>query len=269
MIELENPNSNQVLLLIKECGLTATSIDQGLVSLRKSHFAVKGLYYQSFFLLSIGIERLLKLIIIVKTIVEKDEFPNNNELKNYGHKIIEMFQFIVDELRPNDNFIHSNDLFKRILQFLSDYAQSSRYYNLDALSGRHIATGDPLHDWYDIQQLIKIKHCKVKDFSPYEQELMDRLAKNSIFHYTTENDRPINDVYEYFEEGKYLDKIQGYSVWYFYQIIDYLVKILLEEANKKRMLPCYNDFFPLFNNQYMTKEQILKKKQWDYFTNPK
>ena len=269
MKELEKHNSIKVQLLIKECGLTATSIDQGLISLRKSHFAAKGLYYQSFFLLSIGIERLLKLIFIVKTLVEKDEFPNNNELKNYGHNIIKMFELITGELYPNDNFLENNDLFKPILTFLSEYAQSSRYYNLDTLSGRNTVTGDPLHVWYDIQQVIKIKHCKVKDFNAYEQELIDRLKNNSFFLYTTENDKPVSNAYEYFEEGKYLDKIQGYSVWYFYQIINYLVKILLKEADKKRMLPCYSDFFPLFDNQYMTKEQILKKKQWDYFTNPK
>jgi hypothetical protein len=268
MKELENPSSIQVLLLIKECGLTASSIDQGLTSLRKSHFGVKGLYYQAFFLLSIGIERLLKLIIVVKSLIEKDEFPKNDELKNYGHNIIDMFYHITQELCPNDNFINSNDLFVPILRFLSDYAQGSRYYNLDTLSGRTTSAGDPLHNWYEIQQLIKVKHCKFKDFSPYEKELIKNIANHSSFHYTAENDSPINNAYKYFEEGKYLNKIQGFSVWYFYQIIDYLVKILSDEADKKSMLPYYLEFFPLFDNPYMTKEQILKKKKWDHLTNP-
>lgn len=269
MKELENPNSTSVLLLIKECGLTATSIDQGLITLRKSHFGVKGLYYQSFFLLSIGIERLLKLIIIVKTLVEKDKFPENNELKNYGHRIIDMFNHLTNELCPNENLTLRDEIFEPILQFLSDYAQSSRYYNLDTLSGRNTKTGDPLHAWYNIQQIIKVKHCKTKDFSEYEKYLIESMENHSIFHFTTEIDKPIQNAHQYFEEGKYLDKIQGYSVWYFYQIIDYLVSILVKEAEKKRMLPYYNEFFPLFNNSYMTKERILKRKHWDYFTNPR
>lgn len=180
-----------------------------------------------------------------------------------------MFDHLTRELRPNDNFKNTNDLFEPILQFLSDYAQGSRYYNLDTLSGRSTKNGDPLHKWYEIQQIIKLKHCKTKDHSQFEMELLKSLANHSIFHYTAINDKPINDAFQYFEEGKYLNKIQGYSVWYFYQIIDYLVKLLLNEAEKKPMLPYYNEFFPLFNNPYyMTKEEILRKKKWDILTNP-
>jgi hypothetical protein len=269
MKELEDPRSNQVQLIIKECGLAATSIDQGLTTLRKSHFAVKGLYYQSFFLLSIGIERLLKLIVIIKNLVENNKFPENNELKSYGHKISEMFNSLTEELRPHDLLTDQDVIYCHILEFLSDFAQSSRYYNLDTLSGRKTNTNDPLHEWFKIQQIIKVKHCKSKDFSPYELAIVKSMSENSTFLYSKEDDTPIDDAYSYFEEGKYLDKIQGYSVFYYYQIIDYLVSILLEVASKKRMLPHYHEFFPLFNNQYMTKERILRKKQWDYFTNPR
>lgn len=243
MKELENPQSTQVLLLIKECGLTATSIDQGLIYLRKSHFAAKGLYYQSFFLLSIGIERLLKLIIIVKNLVEKDKFPENSELKDYGHKIIEMFKQLSHELCPEPDFLKDNELFEPILKFLSDYAHNSRYYNLDTLSGRNTKARDPLHEWNFIQKIIKVKHCKTKNFNEYEKYLIEGLANHSIFHYTTEADKPIENAFQYFEEGKYLDKIQGYSVWYFYQIINYLVSILLREADKKKNVTILSRFF--------------------------
>ena len=264
MKELENPYSNQVRLITKECTLTATSIDQGLTALRKSDFDVKGLYYQSFFLLSIGIERLLKLIIIVKNLVEKNKFPENKELKTYGHKISEMFNSLTTELRPQDKFIEQEKLYHLILDFLSNFAQSSRYYNLDTLSGRETKVNDPLHEWHKIQEIIKLKHCKTKNYNPKELAIIEAMNKNSSFLYIKENDTLIKDAYSYFEDAKYLNKIQGYSVWYCYQIINYLVLILLEITSKKRMLPYYGEFFPLFNNPYMTKQKILMKKRWDH-----
>jgi hypothetical protein len=268
MKELGDVNSKEVIPLIKECGLTATSIDQGLTALRKSNFSQKWLYYQAFFLLSIGIERLLKLIVIVKSLVENDKFPNNKELKDYGHNIDKMFFKLVEELRADDKFLESENLFIPILEFISKFASSSRYYNLDTLSGKQ-NLNDPLHIWHSIQNKIKSKHIKKKEFNKFEQEIVGLLNDNSTFIHRDESDNLISNALDYFEEGRYLDKIQGYSVWYFYKIIDYLVGILLVQSNKKRMLPYYSEFFPLFQNIVMTDADIRKRKRWDYLTNPR
>ena len=50
--------------LANEANLTASLLGNGLNALRKADLYHKGLYYQAFFSLSIGIERLLKIIII-------------------------------------------------------------------------------------------------------------------------------------------------------------------------------------------------------------
>lgn len=53
-------------LLANEAALTASLLGNGLNALRKAGIFNKGLYYQAFFSLSIGIERLLKMIIITR-----------------------------------------------------------------------------------------------------------------------------------------------------------------------------------------------------------
>jgi hypothetical protein len=268
MKELEDINSKSVILLMKETGLAATSIEQGLTVLRKANFSQKWLYYQAFFQLSIGIERLLKLIFIVKNLVEKDAFPDNNELKKYSHDIKNMFIKISLELKPNDVFLDENELYPQILTFLSTFASNSRYYNLDTLSGIS-KSNDPLHDWHIIQKQIKLKYCKPKDFTDFEKHLINSINEFSSFMYRDESDNPINDSYSYFEEGKYLDKTQGYSVLLIYRIIDYLVFLLLDCASKKRMLPFYKDFFPLFQNIGMKELDIRKRKNWNFLTKPR
>ena len=60
---MEEFNQAEKLLLI-EGSLSAYALANGLDCLRRANVYEKGMYYQSFFSLSIGIERLLKLIII-------------------------------------------------------------------------------------------------------------------------------------------------------------------------------------------------------------
>ena len=56
--------SGKELNLSNEASLTASLLGNGLNALRKADLYNKGLYYQAFFSLSIGIERLLKIIVI-------------------------------------------------------------------------------------------------------------------------------------------------------------------------------------------------------------
>lgn len=82
-------------LLLLEANLTLATIADGLHCLKRANMYQKGLYYQAFFSLSIGIERILKLIVIDKYRSETDEkFPNNKVIKNYAHHIYQM----VDEI---------------------------------------------------------------------------------------------------------------------------------------------------------------------------
>lgn len=250
-----------MILLIKESSLAATSISQGLTALRKAHFGDKGLYYQAFFLLTIGIERILKLTIIVKSLVEKDKFPENEELKKFNHKLKDLFIYVSSSLRPEDNFLNQNELFLPILEFLSNYASDSRYYNLDTLSGKtHFI--DPLYQWSSIQKIIRIKYCKVS-LSELDIAIIESLKDHSLFMYRDESDKPISDSKKYILEAKYADKVQGYSVLFVYKIIDYLILLLTECAYRKRMLPEYREFFRLFQNEYMTDLIIMKKKNWN------
>jgi hypothetical protein len=263
--ELNDPKSRPVVLLMKETGLAASCIEQGLTSLRKANFSQKWLYYQAFFLLSIGIERLMKLIIIVKTLVDYDSFPNNNELKKHGHNIEELFKTICQNKQQKSCFMNENELYVLFVGFISNYASSNRYYNLDALSG-HKQPNDPLHEWSKIQKLLIENYCKPKEFTPFEYLIIHSLDKKATYKYTDEGDRSISSAEAYFEASKYNEKVQGYSVLIFYKIIDYLVSILIYYANKKRMLPYFGEFFPLFQNEGITELKIRKRKNWNYIT---
>ena len=124
--------SKEERLLLIEGSLTAFSLAEGLDCLRKANVYEKGLYYQAFFSLSIGIERLLKLIIIYDYRVKNNgKFPENKEIKTKGHDLHEMFNIVVPS-------ILENNIYNSTISFLSDFAKTTRYYNLDVLTGKEI-----------------------------------------------------------------------------------------------------------------------------------
>ena len=64
----------QFVLLSNEASLSAISLSQGLTFLRKADFVKKAYASHAFFSLSIGIERLIKLILIYEY-----RLSNNNK----------------------------------------------------------------------------------------------------------------------------------------------------------------------------------------------
>ncbi len=79
--------------------MTNTMLLEGLDCLSHADSFHQEMYYQAFYSLAIGIERLLKLIKIDQYRVKFDgKFPKNLELKKMGHHIEEMIREIAPEL---------------------------------------------------------------------------------------------------------------------------------------------------------------------------
>src|SRR5947209_276246 len=79
------------LLLMQEGHLVRSSLTTGLTALRSAHRGERGLYYTGFFQLSIGVERLLKAILIVDHMSKNNlDTPTRETLKKFGHKITEL-----------------------------------------------------------------------------------------------------------------------------------------------------------------------------------
>ena len=267
MIQRDDIFSKNERLISKEAGLAATCLEQGLTALRKANFTQKWNYYQGFFLITIGMERLLKLTIITIYRIEENKLPNNGELRKYGHDIEQLFLAVSNHVNPSNNFLLTDSLYPKIISFLSEYASISRYYNLDSLSGKE-RTLDPLHKWKETQDEIARRHCKPIEISPMEDFLIGRMSSfSSVFH-TDELDKPITDYSDFYLQGKNIDKIQGYSIYYLYSLVCHITDQLKTISSKKYLMPVLSEFFPLFSNR-LTKQEILKRKNWNNLTTNK
>jgi hypothetical protein len=146
------PFPDSFLLLQQEGYLIRTCLAQGLTLLRSANLDEKGHYYGAFFGLSIGLERLLKVIIILDHMARHELVPPGRAtLKKYSHNVVELLSVAqsITPARPGQplNAIVPGTVEFEIVRHLGEFAEScGRYANLDALaSGR--PQSDPLAAW--------------------------------------------------------------------------------------------------------------------------
>ena len=146
------------LLLQQEGYLISSCLTIGLTELRAANVHNKGAFYSSLLNLSVGIERLLKAIIIMEHMLKNNlSVPTKKQLQNYGHNIIELYDGCVKVAITNSaqlpDRVSISNTNQELLKLLSDFAQTTRYHNLDALSTQHTGK-DPLEHWGEIILLI-------------------------------------------------------------------------------------------------------------------
>jgi hypothetical protein len=80
----------------REAELAAEQIANGITALGRASHAQKGRYNQAFFGLSVGIERLAKIIFVADYATQHDgDFPTDNILRSqFGHEIVKLLDFL-------------------------------------------------------------------------------------------------------------------------------------------------------------------------------
>ena len=146
--------SASFILLQQEGHLISSCLATGLTELRHASVQNKGAFYSSLFNLSIGLERFLKSIVIMDFMTKNQlRVPSKAQLKGFGHDILGLYDSC--ELISN---AETTTLAKRaaldpltleIFEILNDFAQTTRYHNLDALSAAQ-AGNDPLAHWNEV-----------------------------------------------------------------------------------------------------------------------
>jgi hypothetical protein len=130
-------------LLQSEGYLMQHCFKSSLHGLRASTNAQPGPYYAAFFNYCIGLERLLKILLLLDSWHRERKFPIDKQLRQYGgpsgHNVAMLFA-TVHKLFPDYRVMWKDtwaldDINKDFVGFLADFANGSRYFNLDKLVG--------------------------------------------------------------------------------------------------------------------------------------
>jgi len=119
-------------------------------------------------LLASGFERLMKTIICCHHFAIKGEFPNRDVFPKgrRGHDLINLLDIITKECFSDEymakipaaqrdiNFLRNNKQLRRMVQILSDFGQSARYYNLNVVLGEKNPGRSPDEEWQELEMEI-------------------------------------------------------------------------------------------------------------------
>jgi hypothetical protein len=144
-------HSQTYLLFQNEGYLLRGCIQSGLGALRRSSSAERGPLYAALFSYSIGLERLLKVSLILDhCVVNKGKFPTWKEIRGFGHDLVALHDSALAACKRHNVQIPescmTDDIDERLIELLAGFADSGRYFNLDALTGGG-NSADPLPEW--------------------------------------------------------------------------------------------------------------------------
>lgn len=257
----------------REAGIAGHSISSGLEALRKADYTDKGLYSHAFFGLSIGLERLLKLIVLIDyAVLNAGTYPEAEYLKQLGHDIERLHseaRRVHDRLpdREGRYDFPPGGLEDDILAFLARFAKSTRYYNLDCIAGRSSAAQfvDPVAQWSTkIGNQILERHYQPTRRARDDANailLQKSLGQIMLVRHTAEDGSALNSVQTAFRRGAENRVLQKYGTFYCVKIVRFAYMILYDlehEAHASGLsdVPFLHElFFPFSNDDAYLKSR--------------
>jgi len=262
--------------LLHEGTLAAELVSAGVTTLRQASTPRSGLFELALFNLSIGFERMCKLTVLLDyRISNKGSFPSNDILKNtYGHDLDKLFlsvdrivgerKIAVEYSRPLTSEIH-----REIISTLSEFAKTTRYYNLDYLTGGKAANlQSGRAAWVNrVGKLILAKHYsarkQIRDVLE-AQELQSSMGDAVSGIRFDEMGKSIDTLEEGLIHGAEGRVIQKFGQFYCLQLIRYLAAVL-EELRRISQLDGFQDipFFGEIFAWFLNEDAMLKsRKTW-------
>jgi hypothetical protein len=191
----------------REASLVRHLVGSGATALGKANYADQmGEYYTAFFGLSVGLERLSKLILVADfAITNSGKMPEEEEIRKFGHKLIGLanaVEAITKKRNLNLRYNRPNVLIStRILECLDAFADArrGRYANFASLDDPNLSNEEPIKKWWDevaeaiLEQYYygKLPQKRVET----NAEIIDSIMSPfTVVRHTDERGSPMQDV---------------------------------------------------------------------------
>lgn len=272
---VEYPNTPIWTAFAREAEIAAQSICAGLTALRKADYSRSGLYSHAFFCLSIGFERLAKLLIVADDRTSPPfRYPTNSDFKRrYGHDLMRLFEEVETRRAKygEQEFrwtLPDRALALEVLSVLRDFAMQTRYYNLDLLTGMSSGKNgeDPIWAWHS-RVAVKILESKYDKrhanrdlaFASFAAQSLEDIA---LVRFTGEDGSRIDNVFEATLRARISEVVQREGVVICACIARHMAELSwnLRDTDgpvKLVEIPSLYEFFTLFFND----EKLFRERK--------
>ena len=262
----------------QEAQLVRHLLGSGVTALGRANYAdKKGEYYTAFFALSVGIERLCKLILVIDYTLSNDgRMPTQEVVRKYGHHL----EKLTDEVASAANRHAIREEYNRpagkivsaIISNLDGFADArrGRYANFEALGDTNLTSHEPVSKWWlEVAEPILIEHYKgTKTQTKVESNarLLDHLIGTfTLVRYTTETRELMSDVETASRRTGQTAVVQKWSRFYTLKLIRWLSEVYKEMAYKAVYGKRYDAFFGSweFFDTFIVDDHFLRmRKIW-------
>jgi hypothetical protein len=262
----------------REAALVRHLVGSGVTALGRANYADKiGEYYNAFFGLSVGMERLAKLILVADhAISHNGRMPEERVIRQFGHKLVNMAN-AADEVAQKHKLPLSyprpiTAISARIMECLDGFADAGRgrYANFAVLGDPNLGQEEPIRKWWDeVAELILKEHY----YGKQAQERVEARAKAAdvimspftMVNFTNETGEPMQDVLSSSIRTGQTGIVQQYGRFYTLTVVRWLAEVF----SRLSSLACYthnvDGFFGVWEyfQTYTVDDSFLKtRKIW-------
>lgn len=231
--------SRTYLLLQNEGYLVQGCLRSALTALLKSSSAERGPLYVALFNYSIGLERLLKLSLLLDhCVTNRGAFPTYAQIKSFGHDVGTLYEtakLLLERYQiETPANCRTDAIDERLLEIVTSFADSKgRYFNLNALIGGG-GGSDPLSKWGKLlTEIYKRDVPPLKRISAEEQDeaLADLMKETTVYVPATGFDGTEQSYEGFFADHGKITLVMPEVTWRFARLL-YPLQMLVYELDQ-------------------------------------
>jgi hypothetical protein len=265
--------------LHREASLVSQIIGSGITALGKASYGSGlGEYYTAFFGLSIGVERLAKLILVADYAIENGgNLPNQAIVKNYGHGLVTLVERVEDISKKRglseENPRPKNPICKAVVECLDNFANASkgRYANFEEIGNPSFdRSHEPVNKWWtEVVEPILDKHYRGKAAEKGVKErakaIDEMLGNRALVLHTSETGDLMQSVAVASERTGQTKSAQKYGRYYTLLVVRWMAEVFSEmtsAAGYKPSLECLFGHHKFFQTYTVEDSFLLTRKVW-------
>lgn len=265
--------------LHREASLVSQILGSGATALgRASYGSSFGEYYTAFFGLSIGIERLAKLILVADYALEHGgALPGQAVVRKYGHRLKDLvskvYQIAAKRGICVPHLLPTDPICAAVINCLDAFSDASkgRYANFEAIGNpNYNAANEPVNKWWtEVVEPILDKHYRGKraeDRVKQRAAIIDAMMGDitSVLH-TNETGIVMSDLTTASERTGQTKWAQKYGRFYTLSVVRWLSHIFREMTHTAGYQPGLESLFghyEFFQTYAVEDDFLLTRKVW-------
>lgn len=262
----------------REAALVRHLVGSGVTALGLANYADKiGEYYTAFFGLSVGLERLAKLILVADHAISHNaQMPEERVVHKFGHRLVELTNAAHAVAQKNKLELHysrpTTAISAKIIECLDAFADASRgrYANFATLGDPNLRQEEPISKWWgEVAELILKEHYYCKQAQKRVEAratVVDTLMSPvTMALYINESGEAMQDVLSSSIRTGQADIVQRHGRYYALTVIRWLAEVfsgLSRSACHTHNIDAFFGVWEYFQTYTVDDKFLKKRKLW-------